>query len=117
MHWVFCSAAASGAAHAVEYAAHSTDNPYIEKKLLESLPRLESGATFTEAIEPCPYMSEAERQMLYIGEVSGTLGQSLTKSAELLEQEAFATLKVAVHLTGLVFFFLVVGMLFGGLVI
>ncbi len=106
-----------GATHAVEQAARTADNPYIARTLLKAIPRLETGATFTEAIAPCPYMSEAERQMLHIGEVSGTLGKSLTKSAELLEQEAFATLNVVVRMAGLVFIFLVVGMLFGGLVI
>lgn len=105
-----------GATHAVEQAARTADNPYIARTLLKAVPRLESGATFTEAIAPCPYMSEAERQMLHIGEVSGTLKKSLTKSAELIEQEVFATLRVAVRLAGLLFFFLVVGILFGGLI-
>ena len=105
-----------GAAHAIEYAAHSADNPHIAKRLLESLPRLELGATLTEAIAPCPYVSETECQMLHIGEVSGTLGKSLTKSAELIELETCYTLKMAIRMAGLVFFFLVVCILFGGLI-
>jgi len=105
-----------GAAHAVEHAAHAADNPYITKTLLKALPRLETGATFTEAIAPCPYMSEAERQMLHTGEVSGMLEKTLTKSAELLEQNALFFTKVIIILAGPIFLLLVACMLFGGLI-
>jgi len=105
-----------GATHAVEHAARAADNPYITKTLLKALPRLETGATLTEAIAPCPHMSEAERQILHTGEVGGTLKKSLTKSADFLEQDALFFTKVIIILTGPIFFLFVVCMLFGGLI-
>jgi len=106
-----------GAGVAVGHAAPVTANPYIAKALLNALPRLERGATLSEAISPTAYMSDAERQMLHVGEVSGRLEESLTKSAELLEQEAISTVRILVRLLGLVLFFVVVGMLFGGILV
>ena len=84
-----------GVKTATERAARTADNPYITASLIQALPRLDRGATLTEALSPCRYLDPRVRETLYVGEQSGTLPVSLAKVAEQLDLEAMAAAHVA----------------------
>jgi len=84
-----------GVKTATEHAARTADNPYITASLIQALPRLDQGATLTEALSPCRYLDPRVRETLYVGEQSGTLPVSLAKVAEQLDLEAMAAAHVA----------------------
>ncbi len=97
-------------------AAGTADNPYITASLMKALPQLERGATLTQALSPCPYLDSRVREMLYVGEESGTLPESLAKAAEQLELDAMAAAHVAIRIGG-VAVLLLVGLIIGWFVI
>lgn len=92
---------------AVERAARTADNPYVTASLMKALPRLEQGATLTEALRPCKYLDPRVHEMLHVGEESGTLPKSLAKVAEQLELEALAATDVVIKVGEVVLLLLV----------
>jgi len=104
------------AKRATARAARTADNPYVTASLMEAMPRLERGSTLTEALSPCPYLDPKVREMLYVGEQSGTLDTSLAKAAEQIELEAMAAARVAMRI-GEVAVLLLVALVVGFVVI
>jgi type IV pilus assembly protein PilC len=86
---------------AVRKAAATTDNPYIERSLLASVPAIQSGESLSVAFAECPYMSEMAREMLYTGEESGKVDQLLVKVADLHEAEAEHATQTLIKVTGI----------------
>jgi len=81
--------------YAIERAAASSLNPYVEKDLLTAVPRVAAGMTLTEAFAPCGLLTPQTREMIHIGEESGRLEESLQKAADYQMQEAVHAVDIA----------------------
>lgn len=80
----------------IEAAAGVTANPYIERDLLQAVPRVRGGETLVEAFSGCHYMTPLAREMLAVGEESGRLDTHLKKAADYHLEEANHAVKVAI---------------------
>ncbi len=83
-----------GITQCIRGAAQVTANPYIERDLVQAIPRVNDGATLVEAFAGSHYMTPLAREMLAIGEESGKLDEHLKKAAEYHLQEANHAVKV-----------------------
>jgi type IV pilus assembly protein PilC len=97
-------------------AAAISGNAYIEKDLLQAVPRVAEGATLVEAFAPCRTLTPVAREMLLVGEHSGNLEQSLRKVSEYHLEEGRHAVQVASKIMG-VLIVLAVGGLVGAIVI
>lgn len=86
--------------HCIERAAATTANPYIERDLLQALPRVRNGMTLVEAFAPSRYLTRTAREMLAVGEVSGRLDVQLQKVAQYHLEEASHAVSVATRVLG-----------------
>jgi len=97
-------------------AAAISGNAYIEKDLLQAIPRVAEGATLVEAFAPCRTLTPVAREMLLVGEHSGNLEQSLRKVSEYHLEEGRHAVQVASKIMG-VLIVLAVGGLVGAIII
>lgn len=97
-------------------AAAISGNAYIEKDLLQAVPRVAEGATLVEAFAPCRTLTPVAREMLLVGEHSGNLEQSLRKVSEYHLEEGRHAVQVASKIMG-VLIVLAVGGLVGAIII
>ncbi|WP_164984921.1 type II secretion system F family protein [Ammoniphilus sp. CFH 90114] len=67
--------------------AEKGPNGMVQKSFTVVRERLLEGARISEAFWPCPYFLPVLHEMLFIAEQSGTLGLSLLRLGEQLEQE------------------------------
>jgi len=77
-------------------AASVTANPYIERDLLQSVPRVKNGATLVEAFAPSRYLTPLAREMLAVAEESGNTDTHLQKAADYHLEEANHAVKRAI---------------------
>lgn len=75
-------------------------NPYIEKELLKTVPRVKDGATMVEAFSGIKFLTPTAREMIFIGEQSGELDKSLIKVSEYYMAEAQQAVNVATRIFG-----------------
>lgn len=80
----------------IEAAAGVTANPYIERDLLQAVPRVRGGETLVEAFSGSHYMTPLAREMLAVGEESGRLDEHMKKAADYHLKEANHAVKVAI---------------------
>jgi len=80
---------------ALERAAATCANPYIERDLLKPVPLVANGATLVEAFERSQYLPQTAREMLLVGEQSGKLEAALNKAAQYQMDEAVHAVNVA----------------------
>ncbi len=80
---------------ALERAAATCANPYIEQDLLKPVPLVGQGATLVEAFAQSKYLPPVAREMLLVGEKSGKLEQSLNKAAQYQMDEAIQAVNIA----------------------
>jgi type IV pilus assembly protein PilC len=76
-------------------SAAVVQNPYIQQDLLLAVPYVENGETLVEAFNHCRYLTTTAREMIVIGEESGSLEESLRKVSEYHLDEADQAVKVA----------------------
>ena len=76
-------------------SAEVVQNPYIQKDLLQAAPRVQEGVTLVEAFRDCRYLTPTAREMLVVGEESGSLEESLRKLSEYHLDEANQAVTVA----------------------
>lgn len=88
--------------HCIIRSASVAANPYIEKDLLQAVPRVRDGATLVEAFLPCKYVSDTGREMIMVGEQSGQLEQALRKASDWNMEEASHAVDVATRIMGVV---------------
>jgi type IV pilus assembly protein PilC len=84
-----------GVVQCIQQSAEVTGNPYIEKDLLKSIPRVQNGATLVEAFSGSRLMTPLAREMLLVGEESGRLDFQLNKAAQYHMDEARHAVKLA----------------------
>ncbi len=72
----------------VEGAAGVTNNPYIEKDLLQVVPHVKRGETLAESFRASRFLTPMAREMLAVGEESGNLDYHLKKCADYHLKEA-----------------------------
>lgn len=80
----------------VEQSAIMANNPYIEKDLMQALPRIHQGMTLVEAFALSKSLTPTAKEMLYVGEESGNLDVTLKKVAEYHLEEANHAVSVAI---------------------
>jgi type II secretory pathway component PulF len=80
---------------ALERAAATCANPYIEKDLLKPIPLVQQGLTLVEAFAQSKYLPTVAREMLLVGEKSGKLEESLNKAAQYQMDEAIQAVNIA----------------------
>jgi len=103
-------------ARAVESAAATTINPYIERDLLTAIPRIKSGMTLSEAFAPCKYFTPEMREMLLVGEESGRHEEALRRASDYQMEEAMHAVAIATRV-GEVAIILLVSCIIGYIVI
>jgi type IV pilus assembly protein PilC len=81
--------------HAVQRAAATCANPYVERDLLAVIPAIKDGQTLVQAFAPSKYLSRTAHEMLYVGEESGKLDEALLKVAQYQMDEATHAVNVA----------------------
>lgn len=82
-------------AYAIERAASTTLNPFIEKDLLAAVPRVAAGMTLSEAFAPCRFLTPQTREMIHVGEESGRIEDTLRKASDYQMEEAVHAVNVA----------------------
>jgi len=92
-------------------AASVTANPYMQKDLLQALPHIAQGATLVQAFAGAQTLTPVAREMIFIGEQSGNLEETLRKVAEYHLDEANHAVKIAVKVMNTV-----IGLAIGGVV-
>ncbi|MDZ4858371.1 MAG: type II secretion system F family protein [Candidatus Hydrogenedentes bacterium] len=102
--------------HCIENSAAVVSNPYLEKDLLKALPGVRDGQTLVEAFSESRLLTPTAREMLYVGEESGSLDQTLRKVSEYHLAEATHAVQVATKILG-VLIALIVGGLVGYIII
>lgn len=85
----------------VRSAAAVTGNPYIERDLLRAVPLISDGVTLTEAFSHCRSLTPVAREMLFVGEQSGRLDESLNKVAEYHLAEANQAVQATAKILGI----------------
>lgn len=98
-----------GITQCIRGAASVTANPYIEKDLVQAVPRVQNGATLVEAFAPSRYMTRMGKEMLTVAEESGRLDHHLKKASEYHLNEANQAVKVSVTVFSTLLVLLVVG--------
>jgi len=78
-------------------SAAVTVNAYIERDLLKAVPHVQEGATLVEAFGESKFLTNTAREMLFVGEQSGSLDVSLRKVAEYHLAEAQQAVRVALQ--------------------
>lgn len=101
---------------AVEGAAATAINPYIERDLLTAVPRIKSGMTLSEAFAPCKFFTNEMREMLLVGEESGKHEEALRKASDYQMEEAMQAVAIATRV-GEVAIILLVSCIIGYIVI
>jgi type IV pilus assembly protein PilC len=101
---------------AVESAAATASNPYIERDILTVIPRVRAGYNLAEAFAPCAYMTPQTREMMVVAEESGRHEEALRKASQYQLEEASHAVNVAVRV-GEVFIILAVSGVVGFIVI
>lgn len=102
--------------YAIERAASTTLNPYIEKDLVTAVPRVAAGMTLSDAFAPCRFLTPQTREMIHVGEESGRLEETLQKAADYEMQEAVHAVNIATRV-GEVVIIIAVAVLIGWIVI
>jgi len=82
-----------GAIPSVQRAAAVTGIPAVQRDLLRAVPAIRQGVTLVQAFSQSRFLPRLAREMLEVGEQSGTLGVTLKKASEYLHQEGAHTLK------------------------
>ncbi len=72
----------------IEQAAAASGNPYVADDLLRAIPFVMHGAPLTDAFDATRCMTHTAREMLAIGETSGSLDRAVHKVAEYHLNEA-----------------------------
>lgn len=103
-------------AKAVEGAAATAANPYIERDILTVIPRINAGYNLAEAFAPCAYMTPQTREMLVVAEESGRHEEALRKASQYQIEEANHAVNVAARV-GEVVIILAVSAMVGYIVI
>lgn len=76
-------------------SAGVVSNPYIQRDLLQAVPRVRSGETLYEAFQVSRYLTPTAHEMLLVGEESGKLEDSLEKVSKYHLDEAAQAVRVA----------------------
>ena len=95
----------------IENSAAIIVNPYIQRDLLLAVPRIDDGATLYEAFSVTRSLTPVAREMLFVGEQSGNLEDSLRKVAEYHLEEANHAVKVATRILGVVILLTMAGLI------
>jgi type IV pilus assembly protein PilC len=66
----------------VEQSAGVAGNPYLEKDILQAVPRIQDGQTLVEAFYGCKFLTPLAREMILVGEQTGNLEEQCKKVAE-----------------------------------
>ena len=86
--------------HCIENSAKVTNNPYLQRDLLQAAPRVAQGETLVSAFSSSRQLSPMARQMLAVGEESGNLEGALRKVSEYHFEEATHAVRVATKFLG-----------------
>jgi len=84
----------------IQRSAAVTVNPYIERDLLQAVPRVKEGGTLAEAFAGSRCLTRMAREMLHVGEESGDLERQLHKVAEYHMNEASHAVNIAAKVFG-----------------
>jgi len=103
-------------ARALERAAATTLNPYMEDDFLTAVPRVQAGDSLTESLRGCRFMTQETIEIIAVGDESGKVDAALRKASEYQMQEAIHAVNVAAR-AGEVFIMLLVAGLIGYIVI
>ena len=98
-------------AEATRKSAATTNNPYIERSLLNCVPAIESGESVSTALSPCRYLSDMAREMIYTGEESGKLDYHLSKVADIHEAEAMQAVRNLIRVAQIVVLLMIGGVI------
>lgn len=79
----------------IEGAASVTGNPYIEKDLLRTVPRVKRGDTLAESFQESRFLTPMAREMLAVAEESGKMDYHLKKCADYHLKEANHSVRVS----------------------
>ena len=82
----------------VRRAAAATTNQVMERDLLRAVPPVQEGASLSEALSRCRFVTPAAQRMIAMGERSGKLEETLAKTSALLLAEARHPLWVIISL-------------------
>jgi type II secretory pathway component PulF len=97
---------------AVERSAAIVPNRLMGRHLVRPLSPIESGATVTEAFSTVRWLPRTVREMIAIGEQSGTLAKALARTSKSLRTEGMHPLYVIVTLVEAVFILAIGSMVF-----
>ena len=86
---------------AIEHAAATTANPYLQRDLLRVIPRVMAGDTLTNAFHASRQMTRAAFEMLRVGEESGKLVSHLRKMADYFQEQADHALVLVSRILGI----------------
>lgn len=97
-------------------AANSANHYLYQQAILLIKRKIEEGGSFYQAVTECEFFSDLSRQLIQVGEESGSLDIMLAKLADIYEQEAAST---AESLTQTLepLLMLILGLIVGSLVI
>ena len=88
----------------INLASDACGNSVIAETSRRVIPKVESGATMTEALASTGQFSGIAIQMLRTGEATGNFEEQLDKVADFLESEAETTIKQAFIAVGILMF-------------
>lgn len=94
----------------IERAAAVTANPYIQRDLLRSVPYVKEGASLTQALSVSKYLLPTAREMIYVGEESGKLEESLRKVSRWYLDEASHAAAIATRVLYFIVYFAAAGL-------
>lgn len=97
-------------------SAETTANPHIKRDLLKAVPLVNQGKSLSEAFSGSHYLSSVAHEMIYVGEQSGRLDQTLRKVSDYHFEEGQAATDKAVKILS-ISLTLAMGILVGGIVI
>ncbi len=84
--------------HCISSSAAVVANPYMERDLVRALPGVRDGQTLVEAFAESKMLTPTAREMIFIGEQSGNLEQTLRKVSEYHLAEATHAVQVATRI-------------------
>lgn len=91
-------------------SAAITVNPYIERDLLQAVPLVAEGATLMQAFAVTRSLTPVAREMIFVGEQSGNLEQSLLKVSQYHLEEANQAVKIASRVMGVLILLILAGL-------
>ena len=91
-------------------SAAVTANPYIENDLVKAVPYVREGTTLTEALSGSRYLLPTAREMIYVGEQTGKLEDSLRKVSRWYLDEASHAAAIAVRVLYFIIYFSAAGL-------